>query len=69
MTLAGIDAFLNENNLRLLGFDIDAHALQLYKSRFPADQAATNLGNWQAFENDNPDTFIGMYQFWVQKTD
>ena len=28
----------------------------------------TDLGQWHLFETENPDTFGGMYQFWVQKT-
>ncbi len=67
MTLAGIDTFLRENNLTFLGFDIAADVLQAYKRRFPGDRAATNLSQWQIFENENPDTFIGMYQFLIQK--
>jgi hypothetical protein len=43
--------------------------LHAYKRRFPDDPAATNLAQWQIFENDNPYTFAGMYQFWVRKTD
>jgi hypothetical protein len=35
--------------------------------RFPDDRVATNLAQWQLFENEYPDTFVGMYQFWVQK--
>jgi len=27
----------------------------------------TNLYFWDVFENENPDIFIGMYQFWAQK--
>jgi hypothetical protein len=67
MTLTGIDAFLRENDLQFLGFEIDTNVLRAYKLRFPDDSAATNLGRWQIFENENPDTFIGMYQFWIQK--
>jgi SAM-dependent methyltransferase len=67
LTLTGIDAFLRENNLLFLGFEIDAEVLQVYKRRFPEDRAATNLGQWQVFENENPDTFFSMYQFWIQK--
>jgi len=33
------------------------------------DTAAIDLKQWQVFENDHPDTFIGMYQFWIQKAD
>jgi hypothetical protein len=67
MTLTGIDAFLREHDLQFLGFESESNILSAYKQRFPEDQAATNLDNWQVFENENPDTFIGMYQFWVQK--
>lgn len=67
MTLTGIDAFLRENDLTFLGFQIKAEVLAAYKMRFPNDPATTNLSQWQMFENENPDTFIGMYQFWLQK--
>ncbi len=67
MTLTEIAAFLRENNLAFLGFEIDFHALHAYKLRFPDDRAATNLDQWQIFENENQDTFLRMYQFWVQK--
>jgi SAM-dependent methyltransferase len=67
MTLAEIGAFLGENGLTFIGFDIDGAVLNAYKRRFPDDPAATNLSQWQIFEHENPDTFAGMYQFWVQK--
>lgn len=67
MTLLQIDAFLCENNLVFLGFQANAEALAAYKSRFPNDLAATNLRQWHQFEEENPYTFIGMYQFWLQK--
>lgn len=68
MTLGSIAAFLGENHLSFLGFEIAPHVLGAYKQRFPDDFAATDLDTWQAFENENPDTFGGMYQFWIQKT-
>ena len=68
MTLTGIEAFLRENNLAFLGFEIEGDVLHAYKLRFPDDRAATNLSQWQIFENENPDIFFGMYQFWIQKT-
>ena len=67
MALADIEAFLRANNLLFLGFEIGDNVLNAYRRRFPEDQAAINLGLWQIFENENPDTFFGMYQFWVQK--
>jgi SAM-dependent methyltransferase len=67
MTLTGIDVFLRENDLQFLGFENKPDVLRAYRLRFPEDKSATNLANWQIFENENPDTFIGMYQFWIQK--
>jgi tetratricopeptide (TPR) repeat protein/SAM-dependent methyltransferase len=67
MTLTSIDEFLQNNNLVFLGFDLDPQVANAYKRRFPNDRAATNLAQWQIFENENPDTFFSMYQFWVQK--
>jgi len=66
-TLPDIDRFLDESGLMLLGFDVDAAALQAYKHRFPDDSAGTDLKRWHIFELENPDTFSDMYQFWIQK--
>jgi hypothetical protein len=41
--------------------------LEKYRTRFPSDTAMTNLALWHRFETENPDTFGGMYQFWMQK--
>ena len=68
LKLSDIDAFLKDQNLAFLGFEIDAEILlRSYKLRFPNDHAATDLGQWQIFESENPDTFMSMYQFWIQK--
>ena len=67
LTLAEIELFLRENNLTFIGFEIASDVLHAYRSRFPDDRAATDLARWQAFEDENPDTFAGMYQFWTQK--
>lgn len=67
VTLTEIELFLAENNLTFLGFDVAPDILQSYRVRFPDDRAATNLAQWQAFEREHPETFFGMYQFWVRK--
>ncbi|MDD2898665.1 MAG: tetratricopeptide repeat protein [Desulfuromonadaceae bacterium] len=67
MTLTEIEIFISENNLIFLGFEIDSNTLNAYKRRFPGDPSATNLSQWQIFESEYPDSFCGMYQFWVQK--
>ncbi len=68
LTLDAIAAFLGENALAFIGFELDMGVLASYRRQFPGDPAATDLGQWQAFESRNPDTFSGMYNFWVQKS-
>jgi tetratricopeptide (TPR) repeat protein/SAM-dependent methyltransferase len=67
LTLDQIGSFLSEAGLRFIGFELDPRLVHQYRSRFPGDPAGIDLRNWARFEADNPDTFIGMYQFWVQK--
>lgn len=67
LTLAEIDLFLRDNDLTFIGFEIASDVLHTYRSRFPDDRPATDLARWQTFESEFPDTFAGMYQFWIQK--
>ncbi len=67
LTLTDIAPFLQEQCLDFLGFEIDKVVLDSYRQRFPEDQAAINLTNWDLFEQENPDIFVSMYRFWVQK--
>lgn len=66
-TLDEISSFIREEQLEFIGFDLDPQIIQTYRQRFPDDPAATDLARWQRFENENPDSFVAMYQFWVQK--
>jgi hypothetical protein len=66
--LPAIAAFLRDNDLTFLGFEIDGGTLGAYRRRFPDDPAAANLDHWQLFEEDNPGTFARMYTFWIQKS-
>jgi tetratricopeptide (TPR) repeat protein/SAM-dependent methyltransferase len=67
LTLPQIANFLAENNLRFLGFEIDAQTAQGYARQFPADAAMTGLMQWHQYETGHPRTFAYMYNFWVQK--
>jgi 2-polyprenyl-3-methyl-5-hydroxy-6-metoxy-1,4-benzoquinol methylase len=67
MNLPQIAHFLLDNRLRFLGFMLSPHVLQHYRRQFPQDNAMTDLNLWGSFEHENPRTFVGMYQFWVQK--
>jgi 2-polyprenyl-3-methyl-5-hydroxy-6-metoxy-1,4-benzoquinol methylase len=65
LTLPEISAFLSQNRLEFLGFDIDRHVLRTFRRRFPRDKAMTDLNLWHVFETENPAIFLGMYQFWI----
>ncbi len=67
LTLDRVRSFMAEFGLRFVGFELDPRALHQYRARFTDDPSATDLRNWARFEADNPDTFLGMYQFWIQK--
>ena len=67
LTLGQIESFIADCGLNFIGFECDRTVLNRYRKRFTDDPSCANLSNWAAFEADNPDTFIGMYQFWVQK--
>jgi tetratricopeptide (TPR) repeat protein/SAM-dependent methyltransferase len=69
-TLPGIAAALDALDLEFLGFEFsDPAAALAYRQRFPADRDATSLEHWAVFENENPEAFVGMYQFWVARRD
>jgi tetratricopeptide (TPR) repeat protein/2-polyprenyl-3-methyl-5-hydroxy-6-metoxy-1,4-benzoquinol methylase len=67
LTLGQIESFLTELGLRFIGFELDPGALHQYRASFTDDPSGTNLRNWARFEAENPDTFAGMYHFWIQK--
>ncbi len=60
---------LKSNELEFLGFLLPKPVKSLYKKYFPEDKKQTNLQNWSKFEEKHPNTFRGMYQFWVSKTE
>lgn len=66
-TLPQLKEYLAQLGVSLIGFSLDPDIMARYAQRFPDDSAQTDLDNWHLFETGNPDTFAGMYQFWVQK--
>ncbi len=67
-TLPEIAAFLAENDLQLAS--VSSSTLRCCadtRKKFPDDKPMTDLARWHVFETENPKTFMGMYQFWVQK--
>jgi len=67
LTLGQIGSFIAEIGVHFIGFELDRSVLRQYRVRFTDDPCATNLRNWARFEADHPDTFAGMYNFWIQK--
>jgi tetratricopeptide (TPR) repeat protein/SAM-dependent methyltransferase len=62
-----IKAFLAANGVQFAGFILDSTILQRFAARFPGAAAMLDLDCWHSFESEAPDTFAGMYQFWVRK--
>jgi SAM-dependent methyltransferase len=68
MTIPAIQAFIAEHHLRFIGFEFEPPAAQHYRNQFTASGwALTDLTRWHEVETKFPDTFSGMYHFWVQK--
>lgn len=67
LMLSQIESFLADFGLQFIGFELDRSVLHQYRVRFTDDPSGTQLRNWASFEADHPDTFAGMYQFWIQK--
>ncbi|AMN44951.1 tetratricopeptide repeat protein [Rhodoplanes sp. Z2-YC6860] len=65
--LPEIAGFLAEHDLEMIGFEVEATALQRYGQTFPADAGKTDLANWHSLEQQDPDLFKSMYQFWVRR--
>lgn len=67
LTIPQIQAFLQQNGLSFLGFELDPVVIERFKSRYSETDALTNLDHWNAFETANPQTFLNMYVFSVRR--
>lgn len=64
-TIEEIENALKELGLTFDGFNLDnASMTQQYRAAYPDDPQMKNLTHWHQFEQNNPDSFRGMYQFW-----
>jgi len=69
ITIPAIKAFIREQGLKFIGFEFELPFLQRYRAEFSAlGWSMSDLDRWQELETKYPNTFSGMYQFWVQKT-
>ena len=63
LTIADIKSFLDEQGFAFLGFELDPKILEQFRQQNPAADALTDLDAWDAFEAENPQTFLNMYVF------
>lgn len=68
-SLPQIGAMIDTLGLQFLGFEFPDSGITAsrYRARFPGDAALTNLENWHRLEQEHPESFARMYQFWVRK--
>jgi len=66
-SLPQIRAMLERLGLKVLELEFpdSGETLARYQARFPHDPTALDLENWHRLEQEFPDTFARMYQFWV----
>jgi SAM-dependent methyltransferase len=67
LTIPDIKSFIVENDLKFIGFEFAPRIMQHYRNVFGGDRFMRDLDRWHALETEKPDTFAGMYQFWIQK--
>ena len=65
-TIPRIRDYLDELGLFFCGFE-SAPIVESFTRINGASDALYDLQKWEVYENDNPRTFAGMYQFWCQK--
>ena len=67
-TLLQIKEALDDLGLNFLGFELQKSWIRNEFSKlYPEKDAVVSLPLWHQFELKNPNTFQGMYLFWVQK--
>lgn len=66
-TPLAIKALLDTLGLDLVGLHVEPRVLNHFRARFPGDAALNDLTLWHQYEIENPRTFEGMVQFWVQQ--
>lgn len=69
MTLNQIKGMMDELGLISIKFiPTDPDMAMKYDQMFPEDPARSKIENWEIYEQKYPKAFVGMYQFWCQKT-
>jgi hypothetical protein len=67
-TLPQIGEALQKLGLAFIGIELQNNKANAeFNSRFGRKNSAPTLDEWDCYERENPGTFGGMYQFWLQK--
>lgn len=61
-----LKAMIERQQLEFLGFVVPESVRADYGQRFPDDPRMVDLSHWQAFEQEHPALFAGMFQFYLQ---
>jgi len=67
LTIPEITAFLEEQGLTFLGFELDTETIDRFRQQNPGADALADLDAWHAFEAANPQTFRNMYSFSIRR--
>jgi SAM-dependent methyltransferase/tetratricopeptide (TPR) repeat protein len=62
-----IGGILQKLGLQFIKFTAADEVRQRYVRKFPADPPGGSLRHWHDFEQENPDTFVEMYNFWCRR--
>ena len=65
-TIPRLKAFITEQRLTFLGFNIDKAIRDEFQRQFPGPDALVDLDRWERFEAANPRTFYQTYLFYVR---
>ena len=65
-TIPQLKKCMDELGLKFCGFE-DASVVQKFRLSNIGSDDPYDLDKWQIYEEVNPRTFLGMYQFWCQK--
>lgn len=67
-SLGDIKNLIDKFNMKFAGFDFsNQYTHQYFKNNFPQHNSEYNLNNWEKYEEENINTFLGMYNFFLIK--
>jgi SAM-dependent methyltransferase len=66
-TPAELKVALQNVNVSMLGYRVDARTLRAYRERFPEDPDMRDFELVDRFEADHPDMFANLPKFWLRK--